>query len=349
MMMYIEAFDFEIAEVLYKELQTMEKLIRISPYNIEYKIYQLMYLALVERYNYDALCSDIEILDKIYPSLGKELQYLYMLVTGKHIYDFKNHSEGIERLNQAYKIKETSWINYRLGVACLLDGEPVKGIYYLERAMDNYEKSGWYNNALWCQNFLGMCYKMLKIYDKAEMHYNAVLKGSDYFNMDKSIWGIYSNFSGLYLSMGRYDESMKWSRMAMETVLENSQSYRNERGSKAAWQAKEEPMIGACDYIQACVKTGRLEECNKIFDKFLTGEFNELRYYKFLYFLYLNIHNFNEEIFYNEVVEKILPYYQSIGYVNLIKKIKLKLIEHLESKRKYKEANRIYKELMGIS
>jgi tetratricopeptide (TPR) repeat protein len=146
--------------------------------------------------------------------------------------------------------------------------------------------------------------------------------------------------------MGRYDESMKWSRMAMEED-QNSQSYQKERGSKAAWQAKEEPMIGACDYIKACEKLGRLEECSGIFDKFLSEEYKGLRYYNLLYFLYLSIHCIDEDIFYSEVTEKILPYYKAIGYVNLAKEIKLKLIEHLEARRKYKEANKIYKELLS--
>lgn len=345
LMFQIEGFDYEAAKVIYNQLLDIENLISTSPYNIEYKIYQLMYKILVERKSYDDLCQDIIAIDKIYTSLNEELKYMYMLITGKLIYDFKNHGEGIERLETSFKLKETQWINYRLGVAYYHNLEPLKGILHLEKALDIYMKIGRYRNALECHSFLGMSYTELKIYDKAEHHFKAVLTGSDYFSMDKNIFGVYTNLSHLYFCMKDYDESMKWSKLAME--MNNDQKLCNDKSLKwykSAWHINESPMIGAYLYVEACIKLNKLDDCENIFNKYLNKENEESTYYYFLYCLYLSIYDFTEEKFYKEITEKILPYYKNIGYLNIYKKVQLLLIEYLEKNRKYKEATHIYKE-----
>lgn len=346
MMLQVELFDYDIAKVIYKELLAMEDLLCPSPYNIEYKIYQLMYNILVERNTYNDLKQELRALDKIYSSLSEELQYLYMLITGKLIYDFKNHDEGIERLTTAHRLKETPWTNYRLGVAYCHNNEHIKATYYLEKALESYERNGRYYNALWCHNFLGICYTSLKIYEKAEKHFKTVLIGSDYFSMNKNLWSIYNNLSNLYFCKEEYDESMKWSSLTMQNSSTVSSSSEDTRWLKAAWHINDEPILGACNYIDACIKLNRLDECKEIFDKYLYEEYESSRYYNHLFFLYLKVYHFEEEIFYKDVTEKILPYYQSIGYLNIHKKIKITLIEYLEKKRKYKEATKIYKELL---
>jgi transcriptional regulator with XRE-family HTH domain len=69
--------------------------------------------------------------------------------------------------------------------------------------------------------------------------------------------------------------------------------------------------------------------------------------YNYLYCLYLSIFNFNENIFYKEVTEIILPFYRNAGYLDIHYKITLFLIKHLESKRKYKDANNLYQGLLS--
>jgi hypothetical protein len=65
------------------------------------------------------------------------------------------------------------------------------------------------------------------------------------------------------------------------------------------------------------------------------------------YCLSLSIFNFNEDIFYKEVTDIILPFYRNAGYLDIHYKITLLLIKHLESKRKYKDANSLYRELLS--
>jgi tetratricopeptide (TPR) repeat protein len=125
-----------------------------------------MYNNFVEHVSYNDLKQDITDLDKIYCSLSHELQYLYLFVSGKILYKYDDHNKGIERLTNAYKLKETSWINYNLGFSYCFNNEPLKGAYYLEKALESYEKNGRYINALWCHNYIGICYINLKIYEK---------------------------------------------------------------------------------------------------------------------------------------------------------------------------------------
>lgn len=326
MMFQIENLNLEEAKIIYKELLNVKDVISTSPYNIEYKIYELMYNTFVEHVSYKDLKQDIIALDKIYSSLSQELQYLYLFITGRIIYKYDNHNSGIERLTNACKLKETPWINYNLGFSYCFNNEHLKGVYYLEKALESYERSGRYINALWCHNYLGICYTELKIYEKAEKHFKAALTGAEHFNINKIFGHLYVNLSYLYFCREMYEESIAWTKKALKT--------------------DSDPLLSASNYVEACIKLKRIEECKEIFNKYLTKEYEGSIYYNLLRFFNLCIFNFEESVFYEEVTKNILPYYESINYFNLCKPIKLKLIEYLEKKRKYKEANKIYKEFV---
>jgi tetratricopeptide (TPR) repeat protein len=348
LMFLVEGYDNQRGEEVYIELMAMEDFIRLSPYNIEFSIYKLMYNVLVERKTLSELQAVITALDKIYITLNEDLQYLYMLITGKLIYDFKDHSEGISRLLISCKIKDTPWINYRLGVEYGLNEERLKGIQHLQKALDIYQATGRYRNAINCYIFLGKFHMSLKDYEKAEQYFNSVLISLDYFNIPKNSLGIYNNLANLYYHKGEYEESIKFCRLAMEDCSEVQQnSSRKDRWINTSWHTPELPIIAACRYVEACIKLNKMSDCSEIFSKFLKEENKSSLYYKQLYCLYLSIFHFDEEIFYKEVTENILPYYKKIGYLNIYRDIQLKLIEYLEKKRRYKEANLIYKELLA--
>lgn len=344
LMFQVEGFEYEAAEAAFTELLSLEPLINISPYNIEFNIYKLMYKIMVERRVYSELESLIDKFDKIYDSLDKELQHLYFLITGKLFYDNLDHTEGIKRLEKAYKLKDTPWINYRLGVAYCLNYEHLKSIIYLEKALNSYLMAGRYRNSLECHSFLGSSYTFLKMYDRAELHFNSVFNGSDYFTLNKNIFGIYTSLASLYFSMGRYEESISYCCFAMNPP---NSSVDDNRWLKAAWHAEEQPMHGACIYIEVCKSLNDITKCKEIFDRYLAPPYENSVYYHYLKALYLSIYHFDDDIFYNEITNIILPFYKEIGYLNIYNKIQLLLIKHLEAKRKYKEANKIYRSLLG--
>lgn len=326
MMFQIESMNFESARQIFSELKETEDLISLSPYNIEYKIYQLLYNSFVEGLDYASQKQDIENIDRIYSSLTEELKYLFMFISGKLIYKYINHNDGINRLEMAQKIKDTPWINYHLGFSYCFNLEYLRGTYYLEKALESYERDGRYINAVWCHNYLGICYNHLKIYDKAEKHYMAALTGAEHFSIDKIFEHVYTNLADFYLCTGDYSESMKWSKEALKVT--------------------DDPVLPVYNLIEASMKSGRLEECRELFDHYLDKQYEKSRYYKLLYFLYLSTFHLNEDLFYHEVTGNILPFYEDINYISTCRPIKLKLIEHLENKRKYKQAIKIYKELI---
>jgi len=115
--------------------------------------------------------------------------------------------------------------------------------------------------------------------------------------------------------MEKYNESLKWSKMAMDMNIHlKLYNDRNSRWHKAAWHISEAPMVGAYLHVEACIKLNKIDDCKDIFNKYLNKENENSTYYYFLYCLYLSINHFNEEKFYKEITEKILPYYKSIGY-----------------------------------
>ncbi|GEM_PF-1512315 len=345
LMFHIESFEYEAAETTFTELLTLEPLLRISPYNIEFNIYKLMYKIMVERKNYNELESTIGIFDKIYNSLDKELQYIYLLITGKFLYDNLNHSEGVNRLEKAYCLKETPWINYRLGVAYCLNYEHLKSIVYLEKALSSYSMTGRYRNSLECHSFLGSSYTFLKMYSKAEFHLNSVINGSDYFTLNKNTFGVYTNLANLYFKMGRYEESISYCQLAMNPPKSTEA---DNQWLKAAWHSSEEPMLAACIYVEVHKKLNNALKCKEIFDKYLNSAYENSVYYHYLNSLYLSIFHFNDDMFYDEITNTILPFYKNIGYLSIYNKLQHMLIKHLESKRRYKEANSIYRNLVEL-
>jgi len=326
MMNDIESFNYDGAKVIYDELLKIENIINQSPYSIEFKIYDLMYKTFVELIDYEYLKDDIALLDKIYNSLSDELKYLYFFVSGYILYKNHDNRQGIERQKKALLFKDTSWINFALGKSLCFNNDPAKGSYYLEKALDSYEKSGRYLNAVWCHNYLGICFSYLKMYENSEKHFDAALMSAKHFDMDKLFWHLYTNLSDLYLSKGSYEESIKWSKLALET--------------------KYSDFLPVYNYVSACIKLKKIDECNKIFDKYLNEQYESYKYYNAIYYLYLVVHKFNDNCFYDEVKNKILPYYEAIKKNDICMDIKLKLIEYLEKNRKYKEANKLYKELI---
>ena len=138
---------------------------------------------------------------------------------------------------------------------------------------------------------------------------------------------LHNNLSDLYYNKGDFKESIKWSRKAIDDPYES--------------------LLPVYNYIMACIKLSRIKECEKMFKIYLTDEYKSSRYYLSIYFLKLTIFNFDDDLFYEEVKNKILPYYEEMNKIDMVRDIKIKLIEYFEKKRKYKEANKIYKELIN--
>lgn len=78
----------------------------------------------------------------------------------------------------------------------------------------------------------------------------------------------------------------------------------------------------------------------------MTPDYEHSRYYPWVYFLKLYYFHFDEAIFYEETTESILPFYELINYIEFIRSIQIKLIEYLESHRRYKDANLYYKKIL---
>lgn len=359
----IEMFDYVRATELFNEIQKLADMLETTIYNIEYKIYKTAYMILVERKTYVELEDNIKILDKIYMSLPDELKYFYSLATGKLIFDFKSHSEGIARLHKAHSIFDKSWINYRLGVAYCHDNKHFQALTYLRKALADYESTGKYFNALNCHNFLSVCMISLSDFDQAESHLTALMDGSEYFSFNKSIFSIYTNYAELYYAMSKYEDAMN---MSMQAMASGEKSYDHTRWQQAAWHLADEPVKAACIYVKACIKllamdkvqskninTGengksKYSEARQVLDKYTSAPFSDSRYYYFLLFLKykyfekdcINLVDFTR----NEV----LPYYKRIGFLNVYKWISIELAAHYEKHRQYKAANTLYKEMLVL-
>lgn len=327
----IENQDKDEAEIIYCSISSMKEFIENSLYSMEYKIYSLAYQLFIKNADFEELEPEFKFLDKISDSLEENLKYVYYLTTGRGYYKYSNPDEGIKRLNIAKEIKDTPYISYLLGFSYCFNNDPLRGTFYLTSALTRYENSGKYLNAIWCHNTLSVCYSYLGIYEECRLHLKAALNGAKYFQMNKTMCGIYINLGDSYFSTKDYEKSLYYSSEAMNLCNKYN---------------KEFALLAAANYIDAALKSHNNKLINPIFTKYLTPEYKSSRYYKFLWYKYLTLYKFNDSEYYNHVSKDILPYYKKLNYIELFSDIQLTLIEYLENQHRYKEAAQMYKELI---
>lgn len=144
----------------------------------------------MKKEKYQNLKDYIKLLDKALLNSESNLKYIYLLTTGRCIFRDKDHIEGLARLLQAKGIMDTPWINYMVGFCYCFDNEPLKATYFLNNALDSYEKS--------------------------KFHLSAALNGATYFDMKSTLCGIYINLSDAYMCTKEYEKSMEYSRLAIK-------------------------------------------------------------------------------------------------------------------------------------
>lgn len=150
--------------------------------------------------------------------------------------------------------------------------------------------------------------------------------------MNSTLYQIYINLSDVCFSTKEFTKSIEFSHMTMELCVKYSVEY---------------SLLAASNYVEAAIALGNTTVISPILEKYLVPYYKDTKYYNFLYFQYLSIHHFDEDIFYEKVVKEFLPYYKKINYIELYSQIELRLITFLEQRRRYKEANLLYKELVS--
>lgn len=328
MTLMIETYNNEEATKVYDDIKEMEEVIAGSPYNMEYKIHQLLYRSFVLDENYDVLKQDIKAIEKIYKTLSKDMQYLYLFVASRVIYRYKNEQKYIKLMEEVRSMKETPWINYRLGRVLAFNNRGLEAIYYLEKALNSYEKRGYYKNAMWCHSFLGLTYNGLNHYKKGEVHLKTALNGAEFFGVEKIYSHVYINLSYLNFYTHKYELSKKYAMLAIKVSMD--------------------PLLGAYNYAEVCYKLGEIDQVELMFKRYLQDKYKESKYYPLLDYFYHKVHHFDDDVFYSRCKE-IIDYYIKINHHNTTKDVRMGLIQHLEKKRKYKEATKIYKDLLAMT
>jgi len=163
------------------------------------------------------------------------------------------------------------------------------------------------------------------MYDEALSHLKATYTAANHFKIDSVLTQAYVHLSNMYMYLQDYTESLHWAQLALVGDFS---------------------VLAAVNCTECLNKLNKIEECKDIFDRFLINEKKNSLYYNLLYFNYLSIFHFDKDIFYQETIKNILPYYESINYSNICDIINKKLIEYFEMKRKYKEANKLYRKLL---
>lgn len=322
----IEFSNKEDAKQIYNEFLAVEDMMQYSPYHMEYRIYMMYYEFLVAKLGFETLKDEFALIDQVKESLEDELRHYYLFLTGKAYYKFVDHKEGILRLQESLAIKDTPQTNYHLGFSYSFDDQPMRGKFYLEKALDSYTKSGRYINALWCHNNIGICYAHLGMFDDAIKSFEAALNGGTYFEDNLILDHVNINMADAYLKQGKFKESLIWTKKSLNS------SY--------------DLVLSAVNLVEAYRGLGDQEALDQVFTTYRVEDNKNSKYYPLLEFYYLLTYCIEEDYFEERVLKEILPFYKSMNYINLCDYIRKGLISYYEKKRRYKDANKLYRELL---
>lgn len=321
---HILALDYESARIIYDQITSQEHLILKSPYIIEYKIYQLIYKVFVSNKSLNELKDTIEPLLKLEATLNDELKHILYFLVSKLFYKYDLPSKGIKYLRLAEKIKRTPYTDYHLGFMYGFENQPLKGVYHLEKALKSYETTGYYINAMWCNNYLGIFTNRLGDHNRAIKHFNSALNAAQFFNIDQIKHHVYMNLSHVYLDKNPL-RALDFCNNALALDFD--------------------PILAVINKVQALKKLNKFYDIKVIFEKYLIDSYNTSRYYLLLRYYFLLYNHHEEQIFETETKSIILPYYEDLHYIEVIRTLSLGLIEYYEVKHKYKKANLLYKKL----
>lgn len=325
----IELYDYVAAKDEYDKLLNYEEILRMSPYYLEYQICCITYRYFVLEMKLSSQRLEIEMLDKVYKSFPDDLRFRYLFISGILYFYDNQFDEGMGRLYDAEKIRRTTWLNYIIGMLLSKHSEQGRGIIYLERALDNYEMGGRYQNAIWCHSYLGCCFTELGMYSQAMEHFKAGLQSLQLISTDRLCRTIYNNFANMYQHLKDYNNCKIWSKKAM--------TYGTAK------------IIPTYNYIYACHMLGENDECRQVLSEMETPEYQENEYYPALEFMNLWINHFDDKTFYDRTKKEIIPYFEEVHKSDILNDIYNVMIEYLESRRKYKEATVYYRKLLGVT
>lgn len=329
MLTHIEDYDDESARVEFDRLKAYEDVLKLSPYFFEYKVYSMIYLYFVMGRQIKDQADDLKMLDGIYTSFPENLRYWYLFISGV-LYarcSGELRLEGIRRLGDAASIRRTTWLYFCTGVV-LSYSDKGQAIFDFEKALDNYETGGRYQNAIWCRSYLGCCYSELGMYDMAEKYLSAAFNSLQYISTEALLNFVYNNYANMYMRMGDYQKCHLWSARAMAHG-----KFR---------------VIAAYNYIYSCIMLGEKEERNKTIEKYTTGKYRNDKHYLAIRFEYLWVNCFDDRQFYDEVKSTIIPYYEKMGKKDMLDDIYSVMIDYLENHRLYKEATLYYRKLLEV-
>jgi transcriptional regulator with XRE-family HTH domain len=324
----IVTLDYEAARQSYAIIKEHEATIKLSPYVIAYDIHVLIYKTFVESCSYHELKDLITPLEKIVMQLEDELKQPLLFVLGKQYYKYTMPQEGIKYLRMAREIKKTPYIEYHLGFMYGFENQPIKGVYHMEIALSSYEDSGHYINAMWCNNYLGIFTTHLGDYQRAYKHYSSALTAATYFDMTLIKHHLYINLSHLHTNTKEYNKAKEYCQLALSLEYD--------------------PILPAINLIDVLKLLGQEDEVKKIFNKYMAETYQTSRYMPFMSFLYLDTFKKHTEEYEKKVTKEILPYYENLHYVEIIKTIRLGLIDYYEGNRSYKKANHHYKAILNM-
>lgn len=228
--------------------------------------------------------------------------------------------------------EELADLNYSLSVTYSQRRQILESISYANHALDIFMKRYQFIRCAECHIVLGICYRRIKMYDKAIDNYNLAKHLAGLSKRPELIQLINHNLGYLYATLGKHAKAIKF---YLEIVEDSEVSI-------------EGKIIALTDLVKVHYEIGEMNQANEKIEQAFTLLKNYPKqatytYYRYVLFTYYYLINDQTTKFVAIIKNKLIPYLKKKKDYAKLTTFTTMLAKHYEASHKYKEATEYYK------
>lgn len=326
------------ASELYKEVNTTVNDIKDPTTLCNYYLIKLKYL--ISTNSLDKAKTTLDFINEFYKKKSDSQEFLFQNLIGVLCSKRKNYSEGLNHFKSAELLGIENKLNlsvtyYNLALTYSHLHNSSLAIYYAQNALRILQHDLNFLKSIDCQIIIGLNFVRIKNYNEAKSIYTKALEQAELFNNNNTKALILHNLGYLNYSIKDYDQAYYYYMKSLDYKKINTEDY----------------LLTLYYLCKTLLDDSKKKEflfwINKSFN--IINEYPNLKKSEFSYLLklmMLKVENYEEYLVYSE--NEAFPYFLSTENYTQVLNLGNDLADFYSSKRMYKKANLIYKEVIEI-
>lgn len=326
------------ASELYEEVNTTANDIKDPTTLCNYYLIKLKYL--ISTNSLDKAKNTLDFINEFYKKKRNSQEFLFQNLIGVYCSKRKNYSEGLNHFKSAELLGIENKLNlsvtyYNLALTYSHLHNSSLAIYYAQNALRILQHDLNFLKSIDCQIIIGLNFVRIKNYNEAKSIYTKALEQVEIFNNTNTKALILHNLGYLNYSIKDYDKAYYYYMKSMDYKKINTEDY----------------LLTLYYLCKTLLEDSKEKEflfwINKSFN--IINEYPNLKKSEFSYLLkliMLKVENYGKYIDYCE--NEAFPYFLATENYTQVLNLGNDLANYYSSKRMYKKANLIYKEVIEV-